>query len=127
MTKLCLAVMAFLCGKGKQWEETQQNATEEKIVDKATCYFYGQEKIRPFIQTLAHFGFTKQSPAEWLVRLDSGQVTSSPMESRYLLSHVPWLTFVPPSCMFDMMYVLSSGTVPTHISMARDLCIAGAV
>lgn len=53
--------MAFLSGKGKQGEETQQNEAEEKIVEKVTCCFYAQEKIRLFIQTVAHFGFTKQS------------------------------------------------------------------
>lgn len=37
--------MAF-SGKGKQGEEAQQNEAEEKIVEKATCYFYAQEKIR---------------------------------------------------------------------------------
>lgn len=34
---------------------------KKKTVEKATCYFYAQEKIRLFVQTVAHFGFTKQS------------------------------------------------------------------
>lgn len=34
---------------------------KKKRVEKATCYFYGQEKIRLFVQSVAHFGFTKPS------------------------------------------------------------------
>lgn len=118
MTKLCLAVMAF-SGKGKQGEEAQQNEAEEKTVEKATCYFYAQEKIRLFIQTVVHFGFTKQSQHDGLAGWT--------LAFGHLLSHVPWITLVPLSCMFDLMYILSSGPAPTHLSMAGDLCAAGVV
>lgn len=99
---------------------------KKKIVEKATFIFMPRRKLGCFSRLwLILDSPSNASRLAWQVGLWP-LVASSPTETRYLLSHVPWVTPLTPSCVFDLMCTLSSGPAPTHISMAEDLCTARA-